>query len=91
MPDETAGPTNELIVFHFQGGALNSQTLRSDQPCEGVNNAIIYWGLTWKGTIGRRFDALVPGVAKPERYKVTSRVESRGAIHVTCEQVPLRH
>jgi hypothetical protein len=90
MPHETTGCESTLIVFRFQGGALNGQTLRSDRPSQGVNNALIYWGLTWKGTIGRRFDVSVPGAGKFERYKVSSKFELRGEIHVACEQVPLR-
>jgi hypothetical protein len=70
---------------------LNGGILRSDKPRQGVNNAVIYWGLTWKGTIGRRFDVSVPDSGTFERYKVASKFESEGEIHITCEPVPLQH
>jgi hypothetical protein len=91
MSGETRGPTNKIIVFRFQGGALNGQVLRSDTPSQGVNHAVIYWGLTWKGTVGRRFDVSVSDSDAVERYRVASKFESEGEIHVGCEQVPIRH
>ena len=89
MAGETGTPDNRLIVFRFQGGALNGKTLRSDKPSQGINSAIIYWGLTWKGTVGRRFEVSIPGSGAFERYKVASKLESEGEIHITCEQVRL--
>jgi hypothetical protein len=91
MPGEIRRPTKKTIVFRFHGGALNGEVLRSDKPSQGINNAMIYWGLSWKGTVGRRFDVSVPDSGAFERYKVASKFETEGEIHVTCEQVAIRH
>ena len=85
MPDTSKENTGKVIVFRLQGGARNGQAIRSDQP-QSVEETHALWALTWKGTVGRRFDVR-SGDPAYQRYQVKSKYESGGEIHVTCEYV----
>jgi hypothetical protein len=85
--DKIMSQAEKVVIFRFSGGPRDGQTVRSDQPQQGVNEAQTYWALTRKGLIGRRFDVPAPADLAYHRYKVTSRWEDSGEIHVTCSHV----
>lgn len=88
MPDAMKPGSEKVIVFRFSGGHRDGQTVRSDQPQEGLNEAHTFWAMTRKGIVGRRFDVPASRISNIyHRYKVVSRYELSGEIHVTCEHV----
>jgi hypothetical protein len=88
MRDWTKPYTGKVIVFRFCGGTRDGQTVRSDQPQEGINYARAFWALTRMGSGGHRFEAhLTDGSGRSERYKVLSKSETDSEILVTCEHV----
>ena len=76
-----------VIVFQFQGGVRDGQTVRSDQSQDNQNEANRFWALTWEGTVGRRFDVSSLDGPPWQRYQVKSKYEAGGEIHVACEKV----
>jgi hypothetical protein len=76
----------KVIVFSFFGGELDGQSLRSDRPWE-VLEVVAYWTLTWKGTVGRRFDLSCRPYPSIERYEVIVNRQRGHEIHVTCQPV----
>jgi hypothetical protein len=88
MPDANKPSSGKVIVFRFRGGNRDGQAICSDQPREGLNEANAFWAMTRKGVVGRRFDVPAPGTSGAyHRYKVVSKHEVGGEIHVTCEHV----
>ena len=86
MPDLPKHLPQTVIVFCFRGGLLDGQIIRSDEP-QAAKETQAFWELTWKGTVGRRFDAQAPNAPTYQRYQVKSKQEAAGEIHVTCEPV----
>jgi hypothetical protein len=88
MPDPARPSAGKVIVFQFRGGARDGEVVRSDQTQEGVNEADTFWALTWKGTVGRRFNVSARNdPSAHHRYQVMSKSEASGEIQVTCEHV----
>ena len=92
MRDVTKPYVGKAIVFRFCGGTRDGQTVRSDKPLDGVNDARVFWALTRMGSAGHRFDAhLTDGSGRSERYKVLSKSETDSEILVTCEHQRTNH
>lgn len=87
MADLFKQPPAKVVTFLFRGGVRDGQVVRSDQPQGGVNEADAYWTLSWKGTVGRRFDVSAPGSLTCHRYQVRGKYEVGDEIHVTCDHV----
>jgi hypothetical protein len=77
----------KTIIFRFCGGARDGQTVRSDGPHNERNEAVAIWKLTWKGTIGRRFDVTAPDSTAFQRYQIKSKSELGDEVHLNCEHV----
>ena len=77
----------KTIVFRFCGGVRDGQAVRSDGPHAEQNEVDTYWKLTWKGTVGRRFDVSAPGSPLFYRYQIKSKYDVGDEVHVNCEHV----
>jgi len=88
MPDLPEKHAGNVIVFRFNGGALDGQELRSDQSAEGMNEAQRLWAMTRMGAVGRRFD-VPPANSRGtfHRYKVINNSNVGGETYVTCQYV----
>jgi hypothetical protein len=87
MRDQAKPYSGKVIVFQFQGGTRDGQSVRSDESQQGLNEALAFWALTRKGSGGQRFDAPLPGSSKSERYKVAGKEETESQIVVTCKHM----
>jgi Rrf2 family protein len=77
-----------VIAFLFHGGSRNGQTVRSDKPVLGINEAHIFWKMTCEGKVGQLFE--VSTQTKPRRYdtyEVSDTLETDRKITVTCRHV----
>jgi hypothetical protein len=77
----------KTIIFRFCGGARNGQAIRSDGPHIERDEADALWSLTWKGTVGRRFDVSAAGCTVVQRYQIKSKYELDEEVHLDCEYV----
>jgi hypothetical protein len=77
----------KTIVFRLCGGARDGQAIRSDGPHTERNEADAIWKLTWKGTVGRRFDVFALDCTVIQRYQIKSKYELGEEVHLNCEHV----
>ena len=87
MRDHAKPYTGKVIVFQFQGGARDGESVRSDTAQRGLNEALAFWALTRKGSGGQRFDIPLPGGTDVERYKIVGKKETDSEIVVSCNYV----
>jgi hypothetical protein len=87
MRDHAKPYTGKVIVFQFQGGMRDGESIRSDVAQRGLNEALAFWAVTRKGSGGQRFDVPMPGGAAVERYKVVGKNETDSEINVICQYV----
>jgi hypothetical protein len=84
---KSVGFTVKTIIFRFCGGARDGQFVRSDGPHNERTEADAIWKLTWKGTVGRRFDVTTPDSTVFQRYQIKSKSEQDDEVHLNCEHV----
>jgi hypothetical protein len=76
MRDQAKPYAGKPIVFQFQGGTRNGQSVGSDAEQRSLSEAVALLGLPHKGSGGHRFDIAQPSGSGCERNKVGRNTDS---------------